>query len=35
MTGIGSGAILAYDLKKAADLAKIEKLQVLELTFDG
>jgi ribonucleoside-diphosphate reductase alpha chain len=31
MTGIGSGTILAYDLKKAADLAKIENARVAEL----
>jgi ribonucleoside-diphosphate reductase alpha chain len=31
MTGIGSGAILAYDLKKAADLAKIENARVAEI----
>ncbi len=31
MTGIGSGAILAYDLKKAADLAKDENARVAEL----
>ena len=31
MTGIGSGAILAYDLKKAADLAKEENARVAEL----
>jgi ribonucleoside-triphosphate reductase (thioredoxin) len=31
MTGIGSGTILAYDLKKAADLAKEENARVAEL----
>jgi ribonucleoside-diphosphate reductase alpha chain len=31
MTGIGSGAILAYDLKKAADLAKTENARVAEI----
>ena len=31
MTGIGSGAILAYDLKKAADLAKEENARVAEI----
>jgi ribonucleoside-diphosphate reductase alpha chain len=31
MTGIGSGAILAYDLKKAADLAKVENARVAEI----
>jgi ribonucleoside-diphosphate reductase alpha chain len=31
MTGIGSGAILAYDLKKAADLAKAENARVAEI----
>jgi len=31
MTGIGSGAILNYDLKKAADLAKDENARVAEL----
>ena len=31
MTGIGSGAILAYDLKKAADLAKTENARVAEV----
>jgi ribonucleoside-diphosphate reductase alpha chain len=31
MTGIGSGAILKYDLKKAADLAKEENARVAEL----
>jgi len=31
MTGIGSGAILNYDLKKAADLAKTENARVAEL----
>jgi ribonucleoside-diphosphate reductase alpha chain len=31
MTGIGSGAILAYDLKKAADLAKEENARVAEV----
>jgi ribonucleoside-diphosphate reductase alpha chain len=31
MTGIGSGAILAYDLKKAADLAKEENARVAEM----
>jgi ribonucleoside-triphosphate reductase len=31
MTGIGSGAILNYDLKKAADLAKIENARVAEI----
>jgi ribonucleoside-diphosphate reductase alpha chain len=31
MTGIGSGAILAYDLKKAADLAKVENARVAEV----
>jgi ribonucleoside-diphosphate reductase alpha chain len=31
MTGIGSGNILAYDLKKAADLAKEENARVAEL----
>ena len=31
MTGIGSGVILNYDLKKAADLAKIENARVAEL----
>jgi len=31
MTGIGSGAILAYDLKKAADLAKDENARVAEI----
>lgn len=31
MTGIGSGAILNYDLKKAADLAKEENARVAEL----
>jgi ribonucleoside-triphosphate reductase (thioredoxin) len=31
MTGIGSGTILAYDLKKAADLAKDENARVAEL----
>jgi ribonucleoside-diphosphate reductase alpha chain len=31
MTGIGSGAILAYDLKKAADLAKEENARVADI----
>jgi len=31
MTGIGSGAILKYDLKKAADLSKEENARVAEL----
>ena len=31
MTGIGSGAILAYDLKKAADLAKVENARIAEI----
>ena len=31
MTGIGSGTILAYDLKKAADLAKEENARVAEI----
>jgi ribonucleoside-diphosphate reductase alpha chain len=31
MTGIGSGAILKYDLKKAADLAKEENARVAEI----
>jgi ribonucleoside-diphosphate reductase alpha chain len=31
MTGIGSGVILKYDLKKAADLAKDENARVAEL----
>jgi len=31
MTGIGSGNILAYDLKKAADLAKEENARIAEL----
>jgi ribonucleoside-diphosphate reductase alpha chain len=31
MTGIGSGAILNYDLKKAADLAKTENARVAEI----
>jgi len=31
MTGIGSGAVLKYDLKKAADLAKDENARVAEL----
>jgi ribonucleoside-diphosphate reductase alpha chain len=31
MTGIGSGTILAYDLKKAADLAKEENARVAEM----
>jgi len=31
MTGIGSGAVLNYDLKKAADLAKEENARVAEL----
>jgi ribonucleoside-diphosphate reductase alpha chain len=31
MTGIGSGAILNYDLKKAADLAKEENARVAEI----
>jgi ribonucleoside-triphosphate reductase len=31
MTGIGSGVILNYDLKKAADLAKTENARVAEL----
>jgi ribonucleoside-triphosphate reductase (thioredoxin) len=31
MTGIGSGVILNYDLKKAADLAKIENARVADL----
>ena len=31
MTGIGSGAILKYDLKKAADLSKEENARVTEL----
>jgi ribonucleoside-diphosphate reductase alpha chain len=31
MTGIGSGAILSYDLKKAADLAKEENARVAEM----
>jgi ribonucleoside-diphosphate reductase alpha chain len=31
MTGIGSGAILAYDLKKAADLAKEENARVADM----
>jgi len=31
MTGIGSGAILKYDLKKAADLAKEENARVAEV----
>jgi ribonucleoside-diphosphate reductase alpha chain len=31
MTGIGSGAILAYDLKKAADLAKEENARIAEI----
>jgi len=31
MTGIGSGAVLKYDLKKAADLAKEENARVAEL----
>jgi ribonucleoside-diphosphate reductase alpha chain len=31
MTGIGSGAILNYDLKKAADLAKDENARVAEM----
>jgi len=31
MTGIGSGTILAYDLKKAADLAKTENARVAEI----
>ena len=31
MTGIGSGAILKYDLKKAADLAKDENARVAEI----
>jgi len=31
MTGIGSGAILAYDLKKAADLAKTENARVADI----
>ena len=31
MTGIGSGTILAYDLKKAADLAKDENARVAEI----
>jgi ribonucleoside-diphosphate reductase alpha chain len=31
MTGIGSGAILAYDLKKAADLAKDENARVADI----
>ena len=31
MTGIGSGAILEYDLKKAADLAKDENARIAEL----
>jgi ribonucleoside-diphosphate reductase alpha chain len=31
MTGIGSGAILAYDLKKAADLAKTENARIAEI----
>ena len=31
MTGIGSGVILNYDLKKAADLAKIENARVAEI----
>jgi ribonucleoside-diphosphate reductase alpha chain len=31
MTGIGSGVILAYDLKKAADLAKAENARVAEI----
>jgi ribonucleoside-diphosphate reductase alpha chain len=31
MTGIGSGVILAYDLKKAADLAKVENARVAEI----
>jgi ribonucleoside-diphosphate reductase alpha chain len=31
MTGIGSGVILNYDLKKAADLAKEENARVAEL----
>lgn len=31
MTGIGSGAILNYDLKKAADLAKEENARIAEI----
>jgi len=31
MTGIGSGAVLAFDLKKAADVAKVENARVAEL----
>jgi ribonucleoside-diphosphate reductase alpha chain len=31
MTGIGSGTILAYDLKKAADLAKEENARVADI----
>jgi ribonucleoside-diphosphate reductase alpha chain len=31
MTGIGSGAVLGLDLKKAADLAKIENARIAEI----